>query len=76
MTIAGESVDADFGWMLINPFNMLSPLPVLAVPSGVAANNLPTGIQIVARPYDDAGAFRVGAALDEARPWTHRRPSI
>ena len=76
MTIAGESVAADFGWMLTYPFNMLSPLPVLAVPSGVAANNIPTGIQIVARPYDDAGAFRVGAALEEARPWAHRRPSL
>lgn len=76
MDIAGASVAADFGWMLTYPFNMLSPLPVLAVPSGVAANNLPTGIQIVARPYDDAGAFRVGAVLEEARPWAHRRPSL
>lgn len=76
MTIAGTQVAADFGWMLTYPFNMLSPLPVLAVPSGISTDNLPTGIQIVARPYDDAMAFRVGSALEAQRPWIHRHPPL
>ena len=76
MTIAGRSAAADFGWMLTYPFNMLSPLPVLAVPSGAADSGVPTGIQIVARPYDDATAFRVGAAVEAQRPWAHRRPIV
>lgn len=69
MTIAGRAVAADFGWMLTYPFNMLSPLPVLAVPSGVADNGVPTGLQIVASPYDDRTGFRVGAAVEARRPW-------
>ena len=61
------------GWTLTYPFNLLGPLPVLAVPSGVADNGVPTGVQIVARPFDDARVFEVGAALERARPWDYRR---
>jgi aspartyl-tRNA(Asn)/glutamyl-tRNA(Gln) amidotransferase subunit A len=54
---------------MTTPFNVLAPCPVLAVPSGVASNGVPTGVQIVGRTYDDVGAFRVGAALERVRPW-------
>ena len=46
------------------PFNILSRCPVLSVPSGLGSNGVPTGVQVVARPYDDAMAFRVGAAVE------------
>jgi Asp-tRNA(Asn)/Glu-tRNA(Gln) amidotransferase A subunit family amidase len=39
------------------------------VPSGVASNGVPTGVQIVGRTYDDVSAFRIGAALERVRPW-------
>ena len=39
------------------------------VPSGFASNGSPTGVQVVARTYDDAAAFRVGAAIERRRPW-------
>jgi aspartyl-tRNA(Asn)/glutamyl-tRNA(Gln) amidotransferase subunit A len=51
------------------PFNMSSACPVLAVPSGVASNGSPTGVQVVGRTYDDAAAFRVGATIERERPW-------
>ncbi|MFF6787051.1 hypothetical protein [Streptomyces sp. NPDC012510] len=43
-------------------FNIASRHPVLNVPSGRAGNGVPTGVQIVARPFDDLTAFRLGAA--------------
>jgi aspartyl-tRNA(Asn)/glutamyl-tRNA(Gln) amidotransferase subunit A len=44
---------------------------VLSVPSGRASNGLPTGVQIVGRPYDDATVFRIGAAAEaELALWT------
>jgi Asp-tRNA(Asn)/Glu-tRNA(Gln) amidotransferase A subunit family amidase len=46
------------------PFNILSRCPVVAVPSGRAANGVPTGVQVVGRPYDDVTAFRVAAAVE------------
>jgi amidase len=77
--INGVGVDADYGWCLTVPFNMLSRCPVLAVPSGRAANGVPTGIQIVGRTYDDARVFQAAAALERAAPWLDtpgRRPAI
>ena len=59
--IAGARVDADFGWMLTWPFNMLSPLPVMNVPSGVADNGVPIGAQLVGRPFADHEVFGLAA---------------
>jgi aspartyl-tRNA(Asn)/glutamyl-tRNA(Gln) amidotransferase subunit A len=39
---------------------------VLALPSGLAADGVPTGVQVVGRTYDDPMVFRVGAALEAA----------
>jgi aspartyl-tRNA(Asn)/glutamyl-tRNA(Gln) amidotransferase subunit A len=52
------------------PFNICNRCPVLAVPSGQTKDGLPTGIQIVGHTYDDATVFRLGMALDQARPWS------
>jgi Asp-tRNA(Asn)/Glu-tRNA(Gln) amidotransferase A subunit family amidase len=62
--------------MLTLPFNVMSRCPVLAVPSGVADNGVPTGVQIVGRTYDDETVFRIGAALERERPWADRRPGL
>ena len=79
VTVGGVEVDTDFGWVLTHPFNMLSRLPVLAVPGGIAGNGLPASIQIVARSFDDARVFRLGRAIERARPWLDcagRRPPL
>lgn len=65
----GGPNDLQFTAYMTTPFNVLSPCPVLAVPSGVASNGVPTGVQIVARTFDDVSAFRIGAALELVRPW-------
>jgi amidase/aspartyl-tRNA(Asn)/glutamyl-tRNA(Gln) amidotransferase subunit A len=72
--VDGRQLDDYFSSMLTPVFNIMSRLPVLAVPSGLADNGVPTGVQIAARSYDDVTAFRVGAALEAARPWTDRPP--
>ena len=47
------------------------------MPSGFADNGVPTGVQIVARTFDDVTAFRVGAALERVRPfWGGRAPTF
>lgn len=39
---------------LTRPFNILSRLPAISVPSGrIASSGLPLGVQIVGRPYDE-----------------------
>ena len=58
---------------------MCNRCPVLAVPSGIGATGVPTGMQIVGRTYADANVFQVGRALERERPWLDvpaRRPSL
>ncbi len=79
MIVRGVEVDSDYECSLMPQFNMLSRLPVLAVPAGVADNGLPVGIQIVGRSYDDVRPFRVAAALESVAPWldgAERRPPL
>jgi amidase len=66
LRINGRVVNPFLGWAMTVPFNMLSRLPVLAVPSGRAANGVPTGIQIVGRSYADRDVFRAGMAYEAA----------
>jgi Asp-tRNA(Asn)/Glu-tRNA(Gln) amidotransferase A subunit family amidase len=57
-------------------FNFVSQCPALSVPSGWTSTGLPTALQIVGRRFDDLGVLRIGAALERAQPWAHRRPPI
>ena len=79
MSIRGRTIDTDYDCSLMPPFNMLSRLPVLAIPAGMAPNGLPVGIQVVARSYDDKRVFQLAAALENAQPWldcADRRPNL
>ena len=79
LTINGVKVDPMLGWVMTYPFNITSRCPVLTVPSGLDRNNVPTGLQIVGRTYDDPTVFRVGAAVEAADPWytnPERRPNV
>ena len=51
-------------------------LPSLVVPCGFSnEDGLPVGMQIVAPAFDEATAFRVGYAYQEATEWHARRPT-
>ncbi|MGI9333738.1 MAG: amidase [Gammaproteobacteria bacterium] len=72
---ARELTDTDLAMTAL--FNMFDRCPVLAIPSGMTGDGLPTGLQIVGRPYDDPTVFRIGRALEIGRPWLDvpgRRP--
>jgi aspartyl-tRNA(Asn)/glutamyl-tRNA(Gln) amidotransferase subunit A len=55
------------------PFN-LTGHPALSVPSGWGEDGLPTSLQIVGPWWSDADMLRLGAVLEEDRPWAGRRP--
>ncbi|WP_175987316.1 amidase [Microbacterium tenebrionis] len=52
-------------WFMTYPFNMLSQLPVLSVPSGTSEHGIPTGVQIVGPAFADMNVLSVAAALEE-----------
>jgi aspartyl-tRNA(Asn)/glutamyl-tRNA(Gln) amidotransferase subunit A len=62
------------GWTsYLYPFN-LTGHPALTVPSGFGADGLPTAVQVVGRWGADTDVFRLGAVLEQARPWARHRP--
>ena len=63
-----KEVDAKFGWVMTYPFNMLNRCPVLVIPAGRTAENVPIGMQLVAPPYEDAVCFQFAKAYEAARP--------
>ena len=73
-------VDPEYGWVLTHHFNMLHHCPVMAVPSGLASNGVPTGIQIVGRTFDDFTVFQAAQAFEnEVGGWFQdksQRPNL
>ena len=64
--IDGQPLGHHIVAMMTVPFNLFSRCPVLSVPSGLASNGVPTGVQIVGRTYEDVSTFQVGAAVEAA----------
>ena len=72
----GQELEHYWQGHMTAPFNIANRCPVLAVPSGMADCGIPTGVQIVGHPYEDATVFKVGAAVETVRPWAARRPGV
>ena len=47
------------------PANMAG-IPGLSVPTGLDAQGLPLGLQVLGRPFDEETVFAVGAAVERA----------
>ena len=65
-TLMSSSVRCTF------PFN-LTGQPALTVPNGFDEKGLPTGLQIIAKPWADALVLRVGHAYQQVTDWHSRR---
>ncbi|MFT4564114.1 MAG: aspartyl-tRNA(Asn)/glutamyl-tRNA(Gln) amidotransferase subunit A [Gammaproteobacteria bacterium] len=57
------------------PFN-LTGQPVLAIPCGLSQAGLPLGIQIVAPPWQEPCALRIGQSFQSVTNWHLSRPNI
>jgi amidase len=57
------------------PWNHLGN-PAMSVPAGFAADDMPTAVQIVGRPGDEATLLSLAAQLEAERPWADKRPPI
>ncbi len=61
--------------LLTIPVN-LTGLPGLSVPAGFTEAGLPIGLQLIARPFDEATLLRAGHAYERAAGWHVRQPSL
>ena len=54
----------------------LAGVPALSVPCGFAQGNLPIGLQLAARPFDELTLFRAAHAYEVNSPWRLLRPNL
>jgi aspartyl-tRNA(Asn)/glutamyl-tRNA(Gln) amidotransferase subunit A len=60
-------------WRLTYPYN-LAGLPAISLPCGFDRNELPIGLQIAARPFDEIAVLRAASAYEAAHEWKDRHP--
>ncbi|KUI43151.1 amidase [Mycobacterium sp. IS-1590] len=48
--------------------------PAAVVPWGFDGNGVPTSVQLVGKPFDEATLLSLAGQIERARPWAHRRP--
>ncbi len=58
-----------------NPFN-LANVPALSVNCGFTSQDLPVGLQVIGKPFQEELLFRVAHAYEQATDWHTRRPPI
>jgi amidase len=54
----------------------LTGQPAASVPAGFGGDGLPTAVQLVGRPDDEATVLALAAQIEAARPWAAARPPL
>ncbi|ASY73872.1 amidase [Sinorhizobium fredii] len=76
-TISAEQwMEADAAlYQYLGVFNVTGQ-PSVSLPLAQSPSGLPIGLQIVGQFGDESKLVRVARDLEEARPWSHRRPKV
>jgi len=54
----------------------LTGLPAMSVPCGFSHANLPIGLQIIGRPFDEPRVIRIAHNYEKSTDWHLRRPAL
>lgn len=54
----------------------LAGLPSISIPCGFDSGDLPIGLQIIGKPWDEKMVFRFASAYQESTDWHKRRPGM
>jgi amidase len=57
-------------------FGNVSGLPAVSLPLHWTDADLPVGVQLTAGPWQEAALIALAAQLEQAHPWSERRPSL
>ncbi len=69
----GEKMDDPIAMYLNDVFTVpasMAGVPAISVPAGLDGQGLPLGLQVIARPYDEATMFAVAQAIEDAAGFT------
>jgi aspartyl-tRNA(Asn)/glutamyl-tRNA(Gln) amidotransferase subunit A len=65
----GENMDDPIKMYLNDLFTVpanLAGVPAISIPSGLDANGLPVGLQVIGKPFDEETVFAVSAVVEQA----------
>lgn len=87
ITPTSPTVAFKLGEKLENPLSMylsdiytisanLAGIPAMSVPCGLTQENLPIGLQILAKPFDEESIFRLAYTYEQNNSWHLIKPKI
>jgi aspartyl-tRNA(Asn)/glutamyl-tRNA(Gln) amidotransferase subunit A len=74
----GEKVDDPYAMYLSDIFTLpinIAGIPGISVPAGFS-QELPVGVQVLAKPFDEESLFRVAYAYEQATTWHDAHPPL
>lgn len=75
----GEKTNDPLAMYLSDIFTIsanLSGIPAISIPCGFTQDNLPVGLQILGKPFDEEMLFKAGYAYQQLTDWHTRVPEI
>lgn len=75
----GEKTDDPLQMYLSDIFTIsvnLAGVPGISVPCGFTPDNLPVGLQIIGRDFDEERILKVAYAYEQATEWHRRKPKL
>jgi aspartyl-tRNA(Asn)/glutamyl-tRNA(Gln) amidotransferase subunit A len=75
----GERIDDPIAMYLSDCFTIpanLAGLPAISVPCGFTKDDLPVGLQILAKPFDEETLLRASHAFEQATDYHKRKPKL
>ncbi|MDE0166697.1 MAG: amidase [Bryobacterales bacterium] len=67
---------ADKGNTDLGAAGNVAGLPALTIPCGFGLNNLPTALQLVSRPHNEAALISLGKEFQKRTDWHRQRPLV
>ena len=75
----GEKTDDPLQMYLTDIFTLsvnLAGVPGISIPCGFTARNLPVGLQIIGKHFDEESILKIAYAYEQATDWHKRKPNI
>ncbi|MCC6777190.1 MAG: amidase [Hyphomicrobiales bacterium] len=74
MEVAGTKFDDFFAYLMLTSIITVTTCPAISVPCGFTASGLPVGLQLIAKPRDDAGVLAAAAIFESQHDYAARVP--
>lgn len=75
----GEKMDDPLKMYLSDIYTIsanLAGIPAISIPCGFTKNNLPVGLQILSKPFNEEVLFKLAHAYEQNTPWHKMKPKI